>query len=186
MSGGLGNKLTGQIGEYLVCAELGKLGFIATPFAGNVPAFDVLATDKYCRTVPIQVKASRSDVWPSYAKNWMQIVFDDQTSTQNYLGPLQIENPKLIYVCVAIASIGGRDRFFILTKADLQDICIASYRSFMEPHKWKRPRNPVSFDNRYNIEALQKFEDNWTLISDQLQPPNPDELLSSDSEGEVV
>jgi len=34
---GLTNKLTGQIGEYLVCAKLGKLGLIATPFAGNVP-----------------------------------------------------------------------------------------------------------------------------------------------------
>jgi hypothetical protein len=54
MSTGRLNKLAGQIGEYLVCAELGRRGLIATPFAGNVPTFDVLATDESCRTVPIQ------------------------------------------------------------------------------------------------------------------------------------
>jgi hypothetical protein len=47
--------LTGQIGEYLVCAELGRCDLIATPFSGNVPSFDVLATDKSFRTVLIQV-----------------------------------------------------------------------------------------------------------------------------------
>jgi len=57
MSKGLSNKLAGQIGEYLVCAELGRRGLIATPFSGNVPTFDVLATDEQCLTVPIQVKA---------------------------------------------------------------------------------------------------------------------------------
>jgi len=41
MATGRNNKLTGQISEFLVCAELGKRGLIATPFAGNVPAFDV-------------------------------------------------------------------------------------------------------------------------------------------------
>ena len=59
MSTGRNNKLAGQIGEFLVCAELGKRGLIATPFSGNVPAFDILAADDLCNTVPIQVKASR-------------------------------------------------------------------------------------------------------------------------------
>ena len=61
---GLSNKLAAQIGEYLVCAELGRRGYIATPFAGNVPTYDVLATDQHCRTVPIQVKATRGTSWP--------------------------------------------------------------------------------------------------------------------------
>jgi superfamily II DNA/RNA helicase len=62
---GLSNKLAGQIGEYRVCAELGRRGLIATPFSGNVPTFDVLATDEQCRTVTIQVKALRGTNWPS-------------------------------------------------------------------------------------------------------------------------
>jgi hypothetical protein len=88
MSTGRNNKLAGQIGEHLVCAELGRRGLIATPFSGNVPAFDILAADDLCRTVPIQVKASRSDTWPSNAQDWMDISFDPATKTQKNLGPL--------------------------------------------------------------------------------------------------
>lgn len=36
---GLRNKLAGQVGEYLVCAEFGRRGLIATSFTGNVPDF---------------------------------------------------------------------------------------------------------------------------------------------------
>lgn len=40
MATGRQNKLTGQLAEHLVCAELGRRGLIATPFSGNVPTFD--------------------------------------------------------------------------------------------------------------------------------------------------
>lgn len=180
MSTGRSNKLTGQIGEYLVCAELGRRGLIATPFAGNVPTFDVLATDEQCRTVPIQVKCSKSETFPSDARNWMQIEYDPETGRQNYRCPLRIENADLIYVCVAIAAPGSRDRFFILKKSDLQQVCIEAYSRWMVPKDWKRPRNPASFDNRYGIDGLQEFEDNWQLISERLEASTPDRALSAD------
>src|ERR1044071_1743697 len=96
MSSGRSNKLAGQIGEYLVCAELGRRGFIATPFSGNVPTFDGLAADEQCRTVPIQVQASSADNWPSDAQDWMRLELDPETGVQRYLGPKKIENPDLI------------------------------------------------------------------------------------------
>lgn len=58
MATGLSTRLVAQIGEFLVCAELGRRGLIATPFAGNVPGYDVIATDEQFRSVPIQVKTS--------------------------------------------------------------------------------------------------------------------------------
>ncbi len=45
MMKGLSNKLAGQIGEFLVCAELGKRGIIATSFTGNVPEFDLIVAE---------------------------------------------------------------------------------------------------------------------------------------------
>ncbi len=104
MSNGRNNSLAKQIGEHLVCAELGRWGLIATPFSGNVPAFDILAADDQCRTVPIQVKASTCDNWPSDARKWMQINLNERTKAQEFLGAFQIENPDLIYVHVAIAN----------------------------------------------------------------------------------
>lgn len=43
MASGRDNKLTGAAGEFLVAAELCRRGHLATPFAGNVPEFDVVA-----------------------------------------------------------------------------------------------------------------------------------------------
>jgi hypothetical protein len=177
MSSGRANKLAGQIGEYLVCAELGRRGLVATPFSGNVPTFDVLATDELCRTVPIQVKATRGDNWPSDARTWMDIEFDRDTGVQKCLGPAPISNPELIYVCVTIASPGGRDRFFVLTMADLQKVCVDGYARWMGPHQWKRPRSAESYDCRYGVDAISGFEDNWDLIIRRLRTSAPDRSL---------
>jgi len=167
MSSGRSNKLTGQIGEYLVCAELGKRDLIATPFAGNVPTFDVLATDEFCRTVPIQVKTTRGDKWPTDARHWINIQYDKSTKTQKNLGRQEIKNPNLIYVFVAIANDDkNKDRFFILTKIQLQEIVFTHYCEDMDKREWRRPRAPESYDCRFSIPEVQGFENNWTLISD--------------------
>ena len=50
------NQLSGQIGEALVVAELGRLGIVATAFAGNVPDIDILAC-KEGKSTAVQVKA---------------------------------------------------------------------------------------------------------------------------------
>jgi hypothetical protein len=169
--------LARQIGEYLVCAELGRRGLIATPFSGNVPSFDILAADDRCRTVPIQVKATRFTTWPGDARDWMKMSFDEKTQTQKINGPKRIENPDLIYVFVVVAPSEGteKDRFFILTKAQLQDICRKAYSTMLDKCKipgckipGKRPQNPKSYDCRPSINELHIYENNWPLISERL------------------
>src|SRR5947209_2647986 len=100
MASGGRNQLTRQIGEHLVCAELARRGFYATPFAGNVPMFDVLAADDSGRIIRVQVKASRSDNWPSRATDWMHIELEG--SKQVLREVRQLGDPDLIYICVAI------------------------------------------------------------------------------------
>ena len=170
MTTGRQNKLTGQVAEHLVCAELGRRGLISTPFAGNVPTFDIIAVDAYCRVVPIQVKATRSDNWPTDARDWMTIDFDPITGVQHYLGPRQLADADLVYVCVALRGPDDHDRddFFILTKADVQTASIASYSTWMDKHDWRRPKNPGSFDGRFAVSGIQKFKDNWELIKVRL------------------
>jgi hypothetical protein len=57
MATGREMQLARQVGEHLVAAELGRRGYVATPFAGNVPMFDLLAADIRGYAIPIQVKA---------------------------------------------------------------------------------------------------------------------------------
>ena len=55
----LNTQLSGQIGENIVVAELGRQKIIATSFAGNVPDIDILAYANG-KSVPLQVKAQKS------------------------------------------------------------------------------------------------------------------------------
>ena len=168
MATGLHNKLVGQTGEYLVCAELGRRGLIATTFTGNVPEYDLLVCDDSLRTLPIQVKTSRSDTWPSQANKWLDIEIDDSLKKQINKGPVKIDYPDLIYVCVSLGEERSGDRFFVCQKSDIQQVCIDAYTRWMEPKGWMRPRNYKSLDNRYHVSDLASFEDNWALIVDRL------------------
>lgn len=174
MATGLSNKLTGQIGEYLVCAELGKRGYIATSFTGNVPEFDLIITNEKLETIPIQVKTTRGDNWPTRADLWINITIDEGNEQQIDSGNVNIEHPELIYICVALADLpsNGKDRFFILTKRELQDICTRNYREWISKFNWKRPRNFKSLDNRYYITDLLKYENNWGLIEENIKRNN--------------
>lgn len=181
MSTGRRNKLVGQVAEHLVVAELGRRGLIATGFAGNVPTFDVIAADELCRTVPIQVKASSGDSWPSDARTFLQIDFDHKSKRQNYLGPVELRTPDLIFVYVALAdeNAGTRDRFFVLTMKELQEVAIRSYIEWMDPKDWKRPRSPESYDNRFWIPSIAAFENRWSLVLERLESRAPDPALGA-------
>ncbi len=99
----------------------------------------------------------------------MGISFDGISKTQKYLGPKEMLNPALIYVCVAIAKDKtSKDRFFILTKGQLKDVCIKSYSTWMDKIEWKRPKKPESYDCRYQISDIVAYEDNWGIIIGQL------------------
>jgi len=115
----------------------------------------------------------------------MNISFDQETKTQKNLGRIQIKNPDLIYVFVAIALANdknSKDRFFILTKLQLQEICIKRYSDWMDGIGWRRPRSPESYDCRFWIPDVKAYEDNWQLITDRLEASNPNQSLESAEE----
>jgi hypothetical protein len=168
MASGRNNKLVGQIGEFLACAELGKRGLIATPFSGNVPHFDILIADENMQTLPIQVKASMSPSWPTQSTEWMDLSFDHTDQVQIYHGPKAISHPDLIYVNVFIQQ-DAKDRFFIFTKQQLQRAVIRDFSAWMIKNNWKRPKNWLSTDARYSLESIQEYENNWSLIEDRLR-----------------
>jgi hypothetical protein len=171
MANGRDNKLTGHIAEHLVCAELGRRGILATPFSGNVPTFDLLAADENCRAVPIQVKATTSNNWRTDASRWMDLRVDRKSQRQIYGGPTVLDAAEMIYVMVALGAreTGATpDRFFVLTRRELQAAYVTSYTAFMERQQWLRPRSPKSFDCRVSIGDLSCYEDRWSLVLEQM------------------
>ncbi|QXE89180.1 hypothetical protein KP001_11950 [Geomonas subterranea] len=121
------NVLAGRLAEHLVCAELARLGLIATTFTHNIPVYDILATDERCQTVPIQVKATRDRYWRSSATSWMHVDMCKTSKLQiiNGLKDLHPLNP--IWVCVALGASRLADQFFVLAEADLQSVIFKNY-----------------------------------------------------------
>ena len=110
MATGLSTKLTGQIGEHLVTAELGRLGIIATPFSGNVPEIDILAHANGI-TGHIQVKAINSVSWQFDIRKFLNIELTKKG--QKVLGVNDNLDRTILCVFVSLGDSIGKDEFYI-------------------------------------------------------------------------
>ena len=106
MATGRHNKLVGQAGEYLVASELSRRGLIATTFTGNVPHYDIIASNEEGRHLSIQVKTISGSSW-QFARidHYVEIRFEDRVQIVGKIHPSPVEN--LIYVFVKLAEYGS-------------------------------------------------------------------------------
>ena len=159
MATGRSSQLTRQIGEHLVVAKLGRLGYIASPFAGNVPEFDVLIADEKGHSIPVQVKAINGISWQFRVNSFLDIeIIDD---VQQIKGQRKLNNPNLLCIFVLLSE-DGKDEFFIFRLKDLQAFFLQNYKG------GRRPRNPQSMHCAIFPKDLAHFKDNWKLIEQAL------------------
>ncbi|MCK5098021.1 MAG: hypothetical protein KAR45_07945 [Desulfobacteraceae bacterium] len=166
MATGKRNKLTGQIGEHLVAAMLGTMGYYASPYAGNVPGFDLTAVNAdTLKSVPVQVKTSTGGaVLQSSIDKWVEFHIDDQ-DRQHLGNPLKLDHSDMIWVLVSVRDNDlATARFFVCTHKDIQKIVINNYKNFLDKHNGRRPRNPNSKHAGINIQNIERFENNWQLF----------------------
>jgi len=165
MSKGRKNQLTKQIGEYLVAAELGRRGFLATTFTGNVPHYDVLATDAAGGTLAIQVKAINRGSWQFDIRQFADVKL--QGKRQVIGDTTAIPHPNLICVFVVVDHYGS-DRFFVFEWRDLQAVLVERHRQYLDERGGIRPRRYDSFHTAVGPQHLVQFEGNWALIERRL------------------
>lgn len=175
MATGRETKLTGATGEYLVAAELCRLGFVAAPFAGNVPHYDVIASDPQGGHLAVQVKTIRGSTWQFDIRRFLDASFDGR---RQLLGRVKREPyPRLACVLVALRDDqpGSTDRFFVLPWRKLRAIVVGEYRQYLAKHDGRRPRSPESYHMALNIREVKAFEGRWELICKYMRrPPRAD------------
>ena len=154
-------QLSGQIGEALVVAELGRMGVFATAFAGNVPDIDILAY-KDGKSVAVQVKAWKSGSISFDAKRFLDITF--QGDKQTVQGIHRDISRLPIYVFVRVADVIGKDEFFVLDQHTLAGLVAEGYKSFLNIHQGVRPKNPLTTHNSVTLAQLLPFKGNWDLL----------------------
>jgi len=161
MASGRKNQLTKQIGEYLVAAELCRRGFIATTFTGNVPDFDIIATNEAFETIPIQVKTIREWSWQLDANKLLNIAIEN--GVQRIIDKLNFPNSNMVCIFVKLIS-QGNDEFYIFRLVDLPEVIFKSHSQYLKKHGGKRPKNPRSFHTAVNPKMLERFKNNWDLL----------------------
>jgi hypothetical protein len=156
MATGLGNKLTGQIGEYLVTAELGRRGIIATPFSGNVPDIDILAYRKGT-TGHIQVKTINSGSWQFDISKFLNLKVTEKG--QKIQGLNTGLDREIVCVFVALGKSLGQDEFYIFRLGWLQDYFKKIYKGRKPPHKVN------SFHCAIWKKDILSHKDKWGIIT---------------------
>lgn len=166
---GTRNRLTGQIGEHLVSAILGTLGYYASPYAGNVPEFDLTAVNSQSlESFPVQVKTSNGGALVrSTIDKWIEHRIGKDKI--HHIGePFQISNPNMIWIIVQLTNNDIKTaRFFVCTKRQVQEKIVSNFTFFMKKHEWQRPLHSSSKTVMLTVKELEEYEDNWSILGEK-------------------
>ena len=89
----------------------------------------------------------------------------DDEGHQHLGKSLKLDHPDMIWVLVSIKDNDlTTARFFICSYKDVQNIVVNNYKSFLDKHNGRRPRNPNSKHTGINVQQIEQFEDNWQLF----------------------
>jgi len=155
MATGLSTKLTAQIGEHLVTAELGRRGIIATPFSGNVPEIDILAYANG-KTGHIQVKAIKKDSWQFDIRKFLKVELTDEGQVVN--GINEELDREILCIFVSLGLNLGDDHFYIFSWGWMQD---HFYKNYIGR---KPPKNINSFHCAIWRKEMKEHLEKWELL----------------------
>ena len=168
MQKGYNNKLVGQAGEYLVASELSRRGLIATTFTGNVPHYDIVASDEDGRHVSVQVKAVRRGSWQGDISKYCEISFDGRKQIISD-EPKKCPIKRLVMVFVQLSEKYGDDRFYILTWEEFRDVAVKHHKDYLKAYKGIRPKKFDSLHFSVSEETLAEYASRWEVIEDHLE-----------------
>lgn len=167
MATGRSNKLVGQTGEYLVAAELSRRGLIATTFTGNVPHYDIIASNERGKLVSVQVKASRGSSWQfGDITRFCEISFKGKRQIVG--GPKPCPVQRLVVVFVVIGA-NGEDRYYILTWRTLRDLIVKGHKAYLARRNGMRAEKWDSLHSAITEKTLKPHKDKWEIIERKLR-----------------
>ena len=164
---GRSNKVVGATGEYLVAAELSRRGLIATTFTGNVPHYDIIASNAEGETCLVQVKAGRLASWQfGDVTQFFDITFDGKRQIVGAAKPCPVR--RLVMVFVKIEE-NGSDQFYVLEWQELRDLLIKGHKAYLDKHGGVRPRRWDSLHCGIGEQLLRPYLDKWGTIEKHLK-----------------
>jgi Holliday junction resolvase-like predicted endonuclease len=160
------NKIVGQTGEYLVAAELSRRGLIATTFTGNLPYYDIVASDETGRHVSVQVKTISRGSWQfGDVRKYFDVKFSGKRQSVHEIKACPIR--RLVYVFVRLDG-NGNDRFYVLTWQDLASLMRLHHATYLQKHGGVRPKRWDSLHCSLSESELSEYQDKWETVEKNL------------------
>jgi len=167
MATGRSNKLVGQTGEYLVAAELSRRGYIATTFTGNVPEYDIIASNEKGKHVSVQVKASSGSSWQfGDVSRYCQITFKGKRQLVGRPKRCQVQNLVVVFVVI---DAKREDKFYILTWTTLRTLLTNLHKAYLAKHGGKRPKKWDSLHCAILEDVLTPHLGRWDIVKRHLK-----------------
>src|SRR5438105_321454 len=116
----MATQLTGNVGLYLVCAELSKRGFNVMPTARNAKGVDIVGYNDEGKSFTVQVKALTKRNPVPFGKSMDQLPAD-------------------YYVIVVHPD--GEPIYHVLTRRELQDAKVSQFTGKNGVGLWLEPKN---------------------------------------------
>ena len=170
-----GTDKIGRAGEHYVAAELNRRGAYASPFSGNVPGIDIVATDDDMkRTAYIQVKTKRghSNWQIGLEHGWAKITpygcsgdgNCPETCTPSLEEPIP-GKPDRFWVFVSLIKNGGQ-RYYVLTDDEVRRHLVRGlHLDYLEERGGQRPgKKHDSLHHSFKDKDLQGWEDKWEVL----------------------
>lgn len=164
MATGRSNWTVKQTGEALAIAELGRRGWIAASFSGNVPDFDIIASNENYMTIHIQVKTSNGQSWHINANKHLDIHKDNEKQIQIVKGKKSLPKSNVFHFFIMLNDT-GKDDFFIVPQSDLQHIVFKEYNDYINRTHGKRVENWESTHFAMKPSWIKQFKDMWDILN---------------------
>lgn len=147
---GIGKQFKGNLGLFLVCAELSKWNLIAMPTSRNTKGYDVVVLNPANnKSTAIQVKCSDRRDYPVLASLW-----------RNYEAAIE-EAILCDFVFVDIAD-PDKPAFFVLSAMDLKELLKRQISGVARRHQEK---HNVTWDEMLEAERRDKRKPNLWVIN---------------------
>ena len=164
----------GRAGEHYVAAELNRRGAHASPFSGNVPAIDVIATDgdmKHVAYIQVKTKRGRGNWQMSLNHGWSKITLSKcpgdgkcpKPCTPSLQEPIA-GKPDHHWVFVSLSKDGGQ-QYYVLADDKVRTLLREGHQDYLKEHCGQRPsKNHNSLHCMFTDQGLQAWKDNWEIL----------------------
>jgi len=150
-------QLTGQLGEFLVAAELVRLGFTASVLSGNAKDLDILAYRSPEKRA-VQVKSVSTGGFQLSLNKFLQIEFEGEAGAerQNIVGRREDLDESIDLVIVFLGGKLGDDRFYCSKLGAFADFAHQAHAKYIGRTDGRRPgTNKKSFHAAFGEPVLQ-------------------------------